>query len=259
MANGNNKHNKNAEDAVAFSNIFDFEDPMTGEKYTKRKEPVVSTTHTRQGKSVDSIVPDQQNRGWMQGWEKARKRVATSPVSFHTDELEPMLKGICNGANSLDQPFRDKKGDLFGGEGLSRKGPQYGLPLDVRIRTLLGDVKRGDDIVDCYVRGLETPTRRKTYALQQPPGRSYGKGGRYATPDLNKGPGGTPYGGTGYPTDERKSSRSESERYQPWMEKGRAAGFVESQTFEEAKSKGQIYQDEQGSFWVKPGMNKIRI
>ena len=146
MANGKNgKHN--TEDAVAFSNIFDFEDPMLGERYTKRKEPIVSTKETRQGKSVDAVVPDQQNRGWMQGWEKARKRVATSPVSFHTDELEPMLKGIFNSADNLEQPFRDKEGDLFGGVGVSRKGPQYGLPLDVRMSTLLGDVKRGDDII----------------------------------------------------------------------------------------------------------------
>ena len=177
MANGKRNGNGNSENTVPFSNIFDFEDPMTGEKYTKRKEPIVSTRETRQGKSVDLVVPDQQNRGWMQGWEKARKRVATSPVSFHTDELEPMLKGIFNSADNLEQPFRDKEGDLFGGVGLSRKGPQYGLPLDVRMRTLLGDVKRGDDIVDCYVRGLETPTRRKTYSLQQPPGRSFGLGG----------------------------------------------------------------------------------
>jgi hypothetical protein len=178
MANGNGRNGKhNTEDAVAFSNIFDFEDPMLGERYTKRKEPVVSTKETRQGKSVDAIVPDQRNRGWMQGWEKARKRVATSPVSFHQDELLPMMKGIFDSAGSLEQPFRDKEGDLFGGIGVSRKGPQYGLPLDVRMSTLLGDVKRGDDIIDCYVRGLETPTRRKTYALQQPPNRSFGLGG----------------------------------------------------------------------------------
>ena len=175
----NGKTNRNAEDAVAFSNIFDFEDPITGEKYTRRPEPVVSTSSTRKGKKggIDEIVPDNKNRGWMQGWEKARKRVATSPVSFHTDELEPMLKGLFGSADNLEQPFRDKQGDLFGGMGLSRKGPQYGLPLDVRMRTLLGDVKRGDDIIDCYVRGLETPSRRKTYSLQQPPGRSFGLGG----------------------------------------------------------------------------------
>ena len=175
MANGNGK--RNAEDAVAFSNIFDFTDSMTGEQYSKRNEPVVGTPATRKGAGIDKVVPDQKNRGWMSGWEKARKRVATSPVSFHADELLPMAKGLLGSADSLEQPFRDIEGNLFGGSGKQRKGPMYGLPLDVRLSSLLGNVKRGDDIVDCYIRGLETPTRRKTYALQQPPGRSFGLSG----------------------------------------------------------------------------------
>tara|TARA_R110000824_G_scaffold16768_1_gene69030 strand:- start:676 stop:1407 length:732 start_codon:yes stop_codon:yes gene_type:complete len=175
MANGNGKHN--TEDAVAFSNIFDFEDPLLGEKYTKRKEPIVGTSETRKGKQIDTATPNQKNRGWLSSWEKGRKRVATSPISFHADEILPMASGLMNSADALEEPFRDSDGQLFGGKGAQRKGPMYGLPLGVRMQSLLGDVKRGDDIVDCYVRGLETPTRRKTYALQQPPSRSYGLGG----------------------------------------------------------------------------------
>lgn len=175
MANG--KRNGNSENTVPFSNIFDFTDSMTGEQYSKRKEPVVGTSETRKGAEIDKQIPDQKNRGWMSGWEKSRKRVATSPVSFHADELLPMAKGLLGSADSLEQPFRDIEGNLFGGSGKQRKGPMYGLALDVRLSSLLGNVKRGDDIVDCYIRGLETPTRRKTYALQQPPGRSYGLGG----------------------------------------------------------------------------------
>ena len=177
MANGNGKHNKNAENTVPFSNIFDFTDPMLGEKYTKRKEPVVGTPETRKGKEIDKQIPDQKNRGWLSSWDKGRKRVATSPVSFHADEVLPMMEGLFGKSEGLQEPFRDMDGNLFGGRGSQRKGPMYGLPLDVRMKSLLGDVKRGDDIVDCYVRGLETPTRRKTYALQQPPGRSYGLSG----------------------------------------------------------------------------------
>ena len=297
MANGRNGRNgkHNTEDAVAFSNIFDFEDPMLGERYTKRKEPVVSTKETRQGKSVDAIVPDQRNRGWMQGWEKARKRVATSPVSFHQDELLPMMKGIFDSADSLEQPFRDKDGDLFGGMGVSRKGPQYGLPLDVRMSTLLGDVKRGDDIIDCYVRGLETPTRRKTYALQQPPHRSFGLGGetrdqkraidkimdmasamsgkdtsyqtgkdgryadssrRDAAAKLNPGSGGIPTGGVGYPTDKAFVGAGDAYRW--------------SLSEEDARAKNQIYPERKypvngvsGStgrwFWKDKGGNKYFV
>ena len=176
MANGNGK--KNVEDTVAFSNIFDFTDTLLGEKYTRRREPVVGTPETRKGKEIDTIIPDQKNRGWMSSWEKGRKRVATSPVSFHADEVLPMMEGLFNTSEKLGEPFRDIKGNLFGGSGKQRRGPMYGLSLDVRMKSLVGDVKRGDDIVDCYVRGLETPTRRKTYALQQPPGRSYGLSGQ---------------------------------------------------------------------------------
>ena len=291
MANGNNKHNKNVEDAVGFSNIFDFTDPMTGEQYTKRPEPIVSTSQSRQGKKggVDNQIPDQKNRGWMSGWEKARKRVATSPVSFHADELIPAMKGIFDNSNDLEEPFRDKAGDLFGGMGLERKGPQYGLPLDVRMKTLLGDVKRGDDIIDCYIRGLETPTRRKTYSLQQPPGRSFGLGGQTrdqkadmdrfmqmagdAFGNMNKSQGGSggskQSGSTGGYSGSSGSSGSSSSGYDyvsssgkfsnPTVEPLRQQGFVESQTFEDAKTTGNIYQDEDGAYWLRPGMNRMRI
>jgi len=169
------KNGKNVEDTVNFSNIFDFIDESINEKYKKRPEPVVSTTETRGlGAKLDG-KPDE----WMSSWKKSRKRVNTSPFSFHADELIPMVKGLANGADNLEQPFRDgKTGQLFGGTGLNRKGPQFGLPLDSRLRGLLGNVKRGDDIIDCYVRGLETTSRRKTYAAQQPPARTYGLTGR---------------------------------------------------------------------------------
>jgi len=173
MANGNGK--KNIENTVDFSNIFDFEDTTLNEKYKKRPEPVVSTTETRAlGAKLDTR-PDE----WMSSWKKSRKRVNTSPFSFHADEVIPMAKGLATGADNLEQPFRDgKTGELYGGTGLNRKGPQFGLTLDVRLKGLLGNIKRGDDIVDCYVRGLETPSRRKTYAPQQPPARTYGLSGR---------------------------------------------------------------------------------
>ena len=173
MAKGNGK--RNVEDTVNFSNIFDFVDESINEKYTKRPEPVVSTTETR---GLGAKL-DEQPEDWMSSWKKSRKRVNTSPFSFHADELIPMVKGLANSADNLEQPFRDgKTGKLFGGTGLNRKGPQFGLPLNSRLRGLLGNVKRGDDIIDCYVRGLETTSRRKTYAAQQPPARTYGLTGR---------------------------------------------------------------------------------
>jgi len=155
-----------------FSKIFDFHDPTLNEKYSKRKEPVSATKETGLGAQLD-----EKPEGWITSWTKGRKRVATSPISFHADELIPMVQGLAGNSKDLPPPFRDKDGQLFGGTGLKRRGPQYGLTLDVRLSSLLGDVKRGDDMVDCYIRGLETPDRRKHYALQQPPARSYGLSG----------------------------------------------------------------------------------
>jgi len=176
--NNNNKNgrtDKMTVPDVMNGKIFDWIDSTIGEKYTKRQTPVKGffgeATKVENGKD---IKPE----GWLTSWQKGRGRVNTSPVSFHADELLPMVKGLVSSADNLAAPFRDDKGQLFGGKGLNRRGPQFGLTLETRVSSLLQNVKRGDDIVDCYIRGLETPNRRKTYAPQQPPQRSYGVSGK---------------------------------------------------------------------------------
>ena len=92
--------------------------------------------------------------------EKRGQIVNTAAYGFHPDEFKIALTSMKRGGKRLGSVF----GFPDSGRGLKRKGPKDGLSLWDRLNETRNNIKRPDDIVNCYVSGVTTKERRRTFS-----------------------------------------------------------------------------------------------
>ena len=88
--------------------------------------------------------------------EKRGQIVNTKAFGFHPDEFKLALNSMRKGGKKLGSVF----GFPDSGRGLKRKGPKEGLSLWDRLNETRTNIKRPDDIINCYVSGVETKEKK---------------------------------------------------------------------------------------------------